>query len=253
MSFSPPLNLFVAALLLASAIPSPAEVQVDDCVVSGPLPNEEILMDSTPLNHWPEEVRYSSGSISASPQIAGTILQNSPYISPDSDFSLTSRVVGQIFNIPPGDGDQVLEKIFITARVGLRNKTPLKFQARLVDLGESPDIESYEAGTNLLDGSPKFEAFTPTSRDDGQIISFTFTDKDRVRLKEGHWYAFEIASDPDNIAESSLTWLRCLGSKEMPDAPVFRVPFVEGSSAGDSRTVIKGRQAFIGIKTSPAN
>ena len=57
MKFFPPLNLFVAALLLAIATPSPAAVQVDDCVVSGPIPNEAISVDSTPLKQWPEEMR----------------------------------------------------------------------------------------------------------------------------------------------------------------------------------------------------
>jgi len=249
MKSFPPLNLFVAALLLATATPSPAEVQVDDCVVSGPIPYEAISVDSTTLNQWPEEVRYSSGSISASPQIAGTILQNRSHVR--EDMSLTSRVVGQIFNIPSGDGDQVLEKIFITAQVGLANNAPMRFQARLVDLGDSPGLEQYAAGTNLLWGNPEFEIVTPTEKDYGQIIRFTFTDKDRVRLKESHWYAFEIVSDPEN--KGSLNWLRSLGvSKEMPDAPVFRVPFAAETSVEDPRTVIKDRHAFIGIKTSPA-
>jgi len=248
MNFFSPLSFFVAALLLATAIPSPAEVQVDDCVVSGPIPNEEIPLESTPLNQWPEEVRYSSGSIRGAFKVTGTILQNSAYFSPGSDISLTSRVVGQIFNIPSGDGDQVLEKIFITAQA---NNAPMRFQARLVDLGDSPDLEQYAAGTNLLEGNPEFEIVTSSEKDYAQIIRFTFTDKDRVRLKGGHWYAFEIVSDPE--FKGSLNWLRSLGvSKEMPDAPVFRVPFAEETSAEDPRTVIENRQAFIGIKTSPA-
>jgi hypothetical protein len=251
MKSFPPLNLFAAALLLVTVIPSLAGMQVDDCVVSGPLPNG--ILDDTPLNQWPEEVRYSSRSMNASPQIAGTILQNAPYITLDSDLSHTSRVVGQIFHIPPGDGDQVLEKIFITAQANLRNNMPMNFHARLVDLGESPDLAGYEAGTSLLEGSPEFEVFTPTERDYGQIISFTFTDKDRVRLKEGHWYSFELVSDPDND-KSSLIWLRSLGvSQEMPDCLVYRVPFAEETSVDDPRTAIENRQAFIGIKTSPAN
>jgi hypothetical protein len=249
MKFFPPLNLFVAALLLAIATPSPAAVQVEDCVVSGLIPNEAISVDSTPLNQWPEEMRYSSGSISKVPQSAGTILQNRSNVV--QDMSLTSRVVGQIFNIPSGDEDQVLEKIFITAHVGLSNNSPLMFQARLVDLGESPDLEQYAAGTNLLESKPEFEIVTSTEKDHGRIIRFTFTDKDRVRLKGGHWYAFEIVADPEN--KGSLTWLRSSRvSKEMPDAPVYRVPFAEETSAEDPRTVIHDRQAFIGIKTSPA-
>jgi len=253
MKSFPPLSFFVAALLLVTVIPSLAGMQVDDCVVSGPLPNG--ILDDTPLNQWPEEVRYSSRSMNASPQIVGTALQNTAYIQENQgqDMSVTSRVVGQIFNIPPGDGDQVLEKIFITAHAGLRNNAPMNFQARLVDLGDSPDLEQYAAGTNLLWGNPEFEIVTPTEKNHGQIISFTFTDKDRVRLKEGHWYAFEIVSDPGNDKSSSLVWLRSLGvSQEMPDAPVFRVPFAEETSVADPRTVIKDRQAFIGIKTSPA-
>jgi hypothetical protein len=238
-------------LLLVTVAPSLAEVLVEDCVVSGSFPNEATPIDSTPLNQWPEEVRYSSGSITAAPQVAGTVLQNSSHIQED-EFSLTSRVVGQVFHIPPGDGDQVLEKIFITAHAGLRNNAPMRFQARLVDLGESPDLAGYEAGTNLLEGKPEFEVFTPTERDNGQIISFTFTDKDRVRLKDGHWYAFEIVSDPDNDERSLLVWLRSLGvSQEMPDCLAYRVPFAEETSADDPRTVIENRQAFIGIKTSP--
>ena len=246
MKCFPPLNLFAAALLLVTVIPSLAEVQVNDCVVSGPVPHG--ILGDTPLNQWPEEVRYSSGSINAVPQVAGTILQNSSY------GLYNSRVVGQIFDIPHGDGDQVLEKIFITARVAIPDHTLPTFHVRLVDLGDSLDLEQYAAGTNLLWGNPTFEIMTPSEPGLGQIMSFTFTDKDRVRLKEGHWYAFEIVSDPGNDKSSSLTWLRSGGvSRELPDCLVYQVPFAEETSVDDPRTALKNRQAFIGIKTSPAN
>lgn len=240
-----PLNFLVIAIFcVASSLQ--AGVAVNDCVMSGNFD------EGSHLRQWPEEVKYSA-PIYGIPQSAGTTFR-SLFLPDEEGNPKFSRVVGQAFDIPSGDGDQILEKIFMPARVALPGNIPIRFKVRLVDLGSSPDLEEYEEGSNLFRSNPEVEIATPSAdKGSGQIVSFTFTGDDRIRLKAGNSYAFELVADPKNAPNAHFFWLRGVGKpSQLGKAPAFRVPFTDEANASDLRTAIKGRQAFIGIKTSSA-
>lgn len=250
------LALFACVSMPIFSMSSSADVIAADNLVEGPIlsPRRQVNTIDTPLKSWPEEVRYSSGSISTNPQDAGSTLRNLTFFQKNSDLPFYSRVVGEVFKIPAGDGNQMLEKIFLTARVILKDNKPLRFEARLLDLGEKRPLEYYEAGKNLLTGNSTFPIATPNKgADRGQIVGLTFTGADRVLLKAGRWYAFEIVSAPENNPDSEFTWLRNDNNQTMPKCMAYRVPFTETTTDQDVRTVIANRQLFIGVKTSPAN
>jgi hypothetical protein len=248
-------SLLLGILLPAALIPLHAELHLDDAVVTGPLPTQEAPKNS-PLCTWSEEVTYSA-PVSGPVQTTGTTLSNAILMSPDGVWSMTSRVVAQPFSIPEDGTDQMLEKIFIPVLVDLRGKSPLPLRARLVDLGSSPSLEEYEAGTNLLTEPAELAFSTASERDSGQIASITFSGNDRIRLKKGHTYSFELLLDPENppkkAPQPALTWMRGLRvNKGFCDMPAFYVPYTEQTSHTSTRTAIKDRQAFMGVKTSPA-
>lgn len=229
---------------------------VEDCVVEGLIPFAQagVAVGDSELSKWPEEVRYTSYPIEVTSQVAGTIVSLGEMLVDGTPIS--SRVVGQSFGIPLEDGDQFLEKILITAKVN-----PVKgssYSARLVDLGDSPDREGYDAGNSLLPGDTTFEINTPASREKGagRIMSFTFTGAERVRLKAGHSYSFELVANPENKAAAVLSWFRsgqrAMATAPLPDATAFCVPTAEGTTKDDRRSPLKDRQCYIGIKTSPA-
>ena len=231
-------------------------MRVEDCVVRGPLPLDPATFANSPLNKWPEDVRYSSGPLRGIPQTGCTVLRNASFTATGSEIPACSRVVAQTFNIPGSDENQVLEKIFILAMARLNSDSQasdsrMKFQARLIDLGEIPVFKKYEAGANLLQGNAEFEISTPPlGVSEARIVSFVFTGNDRVRLKKNRWYAFEIVSNPANHSGAEFTWIRAL-DVEMPNAFVFRVPFTKTTKTSDPREAIENRQAFIGIQTKP--
>jgi hypothetical protein len=175
---------------------------------------------------------------------------------PDKDgveFIKHCRVLGQVFNVPEAEGDQFLEKIFILAQVMVADKIPIELQVRLVDLGTDTILDEYQEGTNLLANNPKVEIVTPTAdKNSAQIVGFTFTGADRIRLKAGHWYSFELVSAPENNKNSSFSWLRGNGATPIPDAQVFRVCYTDQTKSSDTRVAMRKRQTFFGIKTSPA-
>lgn len=243
----------LTATLIATVPLVKAEIQVNDSVTTGSLgsPNEESI------TKWPEEVQFSSTLLpNADAQTAGTILRNfSDKVlgRNGEEYAANSRVIGQTFHIPEDSTNQVLEKIFILGQAVLPGNAPMKFSARLVDLGESPSADEYDAGKNLFPENSTFEIATPTDRNGAQIVSFTFTGDHRITLKKGHSFAFEIISDEENKPGSSFTWLRSMGfDPNLPDSPVFFVPFTESSKSSDQRTGMKNRQTYIGIKTTPA-
>jgi len=204
---------------------------------------------------WPEDVQYSSGVQRGSLQLAGTMLCNNPAPTKNANMNfINSRVVGQVFHIPPGDGDQILEKIFITSNSNFPRNTWINLNARLVDLGEKPNLEKYEPGENLLKSNPEFQIDPRVNVSGIQMITgFNFQGEDRARLKKGHTYSFELVLNPESSPTASFTWLRALDvGVELPNSPVFCVPSTATSTINDPRMVIKNRQAFIGIKTTPA-
>lgn len=248
------LPFLLTATLLTSLSRLPAEIQVNDSVVTGTIgsPNEEAI------TKWPEDVQFSATlAPEADPQTVGTTLRNQIATVESLNgevWQAHSRVVAQTFQIPGDQPDQTLEKIFLLGQASLPGNSPMKFTARLVDLGDCPDLEAYDAGTNLFTDDPAFEITTPADRHSAQVVSFTFTDKHRVTLKKGHTYAFEIVLDDEMNPRSAFTWLRSTRiDPNLPDAPVFFVPFTDSSKSTDPRTALKNRQAFIGIKTSPAD
>ncbi|MEI6178107.1 MAG: hypothetical protein WCS43_14535, partial [Verrucomicrobiota bacterium] len=62
----------------------------------------------------------------------------------------------------------------------------------------------------------------------------------------------QIVLDDENPPAVAVTWLRGGISPSLPGAPVFIVPLTDSSKSTDQRMAMKDRQAFIGIKTSPA-
>jgi len=229
---------------------------VEDCMVEGLIPFAQagVAVGDSELSKWPEEVRYTSYPIEVTSQVACTALSTQERLNDGTP--VTSRVVGQSFGIPSEDGDQILEKIFITAAAN-----PVKgssYSARLVDLGDSPDRDSYDAGKSLLPADATFEITTPSSlgKGAGRIMSFTFSGAERVRLKAGHWYSFELVANPDNKPAAGLSWFRsgarAMATAPLPEATAFCVPTTEGTTKDDRRTLVKDRQCYIGIKTSPA-
>ena len=234
-------------------LPANAKIVVNDCVIDGIFPMGTEQPDTTEaakINVWPETVCYSSYPPDSNSQIAGTILSHDQILQ--KDLPLSSRVVGQAFKIPETGGDQMLDKIFIT--VGLR-ETGGRFTARLVSITEN-ELWGYPERPSLFTSDSSFVTSTQaiTGRGAAQIVSFTFTDKDRIRLTAGKWYVFEIIADSLNKPNMAMTWYRSnarnMRLAPLVDAVAMIVPTTKDTTINSAREPLENRQAYIGIKTT---
>jgi hypothetical protein len=150
----------------------------------------------------------------------------------------TAVLVGQLFNIPDSDGDQLLDKIFIVARVELSQNKPMVFDLRLVDLGDSPSMDEYNEGTNLLGTIPRVEIASPSPDSlSGQIVKLHIHWDEPRPPEERPLVCLRTRLCPEN--KGILTWYRGVGLRKLPDCPVFRVFFSEETNASSPRTAIK--------------